>query len=63
MKSIDACHAVEQQATQTLAWVSGQNWLLDEALDHLTLGRAALLRARAGSFRIQHSAFRISPDR
>lgn len=47
-EGIDACHAVEQRAAQTLDW-----WLnhftnaslLDIALDHLTLGRAALLRS------------------
>lgn len=34
--------AVTERATQTLKWVSSQDWLLDIALDHLTLGRAAL---------------------
>ena len=32
----------QRRATQTLEWVTQQNWLLDIALDHLTLGRAAL---------------------
>ena len=39
------CRQVSERATQTLEWVSPQNWLLDIALDHLTLGRAALYRA------------------
>ena len=34
---------VTERATQTLAWVTQQDWLLDIALDHLSLGRAALL--------------------
>jgi hypothetical protein len=38
-------HAIEHRATQTLEWVTPQNWLLDIALDHLTLGRVSLLRA------------------
>lgn len=33
---------VQRRATQTLAWVTQAGWLLDIALDHLTLGRAAL---------------------
>ena len=40
-----ACAAIIERATQTLAWVAPQNWLFDIALDHLTLGRAALYRA------------------
>ncbi len=36
---------VTERATLTLEWVSSQNWLLDIALDHLTLGRAALYQA------------------
>jgi tetratricopeptide (TPR) repeat protein len=35
----------ERRATQTLAWVTPQNWLLDIALDHLSLTRARLYRA------------------
>lgn len=35
---------VEERASQTLAWVTSQNWLLDIALDHLALGRASLYR-------------------
>jgi tetratricopeptide (TPR) repeat protein len=36
------CLAVAQRSAQTLRWVTTQNWLLDIALDHLTLGRAKL---------------------
>jgi hypothetical protein len=43
--SADACRAVSERATQTLAWVTPQNWLLDIGLDHLTLARAALFAA------------------
>ena len=37
-----ACRAVSQRAAQSLEWAKSQDWLLDIALDHLTLGRAAL---------------------
>ncbi|TEU11308.1 MAG: TIR domain-containing protein [Anaerolineales bacterium] len=37
---------VLSRAGQTLKWVTPQNWLLDIALDHLSLGRAHLLQAR-----------------
>jgi tetratricopeptide (TPR) repeat protein len=37
-----ACREVLERARQTLEWVTPQNWLLDIALDHLTLGRAHL---------------------
>jgi tetratricopeptide (TPR) repeat protein len=40
-----ACRAVTERATQTLKWGTSQNWLLDIALDQLTLGRAALFAA------------------
>ena len=36
---------IEQRATQRLQWVTSTQWLLDIALDHLTLGRAALYGA------------------
>ncbi|MEK6289303.1 MAG: TIR and AAA domain-containing protein [Acidobacteriota bacterium] len=40
---IEACRAVSQRAAQTLKWVTkGKLGLLTIALDHLTLGRAAL---------------------
>jgi hypothetical protein len=40
-----ACQAVAQRAAQTLKWVTTQSCLLDIALDHLTLARAALYAA------------------
>jgi hypothetical protein len=51
-----SCRAVEQRAAQTLKWyvLNQQQWLLDIALDHLTLGRAALYRAL-----LEHSDFRL----
>lgn len=54
---MESCHAVSQRAAQTLKWVTTQNWLLDIALDHLTLGRAALYEAilKNSEFRIQNS--------
>ena len=36
------CQEVLERARQTLEWVTEQKWLLDIALDHLTLGRAHL---------------------
>jgi hypothetical protein len=36
---------IERRAAKTLDWVRAQGFLLDIALDHLTLGRAALYRA------------------
>lgn len=41
----EECRAVSRRAAQTLKWVTTQNWLLDIALDHLTLGRASLYEA------------------
>ncbi|NOT02527.1 MAG: adenylate/guanylate cyclase domain-containing protein [Phycisphaerales bacterium] len=41
----NACNDVTERATQTLAWVTPMNWLLDIGLDNLTLARAALYRA------------------
>jgi len=43
--AVAACEAVGERARQTLAWVTAQNWLLDIALDHLTLARATLYKA------------------
>ena len=42
----EACAEVTKRAAQTLAWVQNQNWLLDNALDHLTLARCALYADR-----------------
>ena len=36
----ERCEEVLERAQQTLKWVTPQNWVLDIALDHLTLGRA-----------------------
>ena len=36
------CADAEWRAKQTLLWVTPQNWLLDIALDHLTIARARL---------------------
>jgi hypothetical protein len=44
--SIDSCRTVSQRAAQTLKWITGKLGLLDEALDHLTLGRAALYEVK-----------------
>jgi len=40
-----SCQSASQRAAQTLKWVTTENWLLDIALDHLTLGRAAFYQA------------------
>ncbi len=42
----EKCHEVKDRAGQTLAWVTTQKWLLDIALDHLSLGRAHLAEAQ-----------------
>jgi hypothetical protein len=39
------CAEVERRATSTMRWVTTHNWLLDIALDHLTLARVAVVRA------------------
>jgi len=44
---------VQQRACQTIDWMEQQNWLLDIALDHLSLGRAYMQQAldeKRGSF-------------
>ncbi len=40
------CEAVAERARQTLEWVTPQDWLLEIALDHLTLARCALYADR-----------------
>ncbi len=44
-EGLDACYAVEQRCRKMFEWRVPSDPLLDIALDHLTLGRAALLRA------------------
>ena len=51
---LESCRAVEQRAAHTLKWAKQHMGLLDNALDHLTLGRAALYRAI-----LEHSDLRI----
>jgi tetratricopeptide (TPR) repeat protein len=41
----ESCLAVAERAAQTIKVAESNNWLLDIALDHLTLGRAALYAA------------------
>jgi len=41
---VATCNQVAERASETLVWVQPQEWLLDIALDHLTLGRSALYR-------------------
>jgi tetratricopeptide (TPR) repeat protein len=36
---------VRERAVQTLGWIEAEHWLLDIALEHLSLGRAHLLAA------------------
>jgi tetratricopeptide (TPR) repeat protein len=43
--ALQSRRAVRERAAQTLEWVKTQDWLLDIALDHLTLGRVALYEA------------------
>jgi len=41
--AIETCPDVQKRGTQTLEWSTTQGFLLDIALDHLSLGRALLL--------------------
>ena len=45
LRYAEACRTVTDRSAQTLRWVTGKLGLLDEALDQLTLGRAALYEA------------------
>jgi hypothetical protein len=45
---LDACADAEGRANFALPIAQGNNWLLDIALDHLTLARAALYRSLVG---------------
>jgi hypothetical protein len=42
---LESCRAVSERAAQTLKIGERNNWLIDFALDHLTLGHAALYAA------------------
>jgi tetratricopeptide (TPR) repeat protein len=44
-EGVTVCREVEQRAVQTLKIAENHHWLLNIALDHLTLGRAVLYRA------------------
>ncbi|MEM7218666.1 MAG: hypothetical protein AAF515_09895 [Pseudomonadota bacterium] len=41
----EICQHVTRRATQTLEWIEPQDWILDIALDHLTLARSSLYRS------------------
>ena len=43
--ALASCRAVSERAAQTIKIAESNKWLLDIALDHLTLGRAALYEA------------------
>jgi class 3 adenylate cyclase len=64
--SIESCRAVSRRAAQTIKVAQKNNWLLDIALDHLTVGRAALYEvvlAGAGlPFKTQDSELKTSID-
>jgi hypothetical protein len=51
--ALAACAEAERRASQTLEWVTTQNWLLDIALDHLSLAQARLYRAILSQSEIQ----------
>ncbi len=55
------CRAVSERAAQTLKWEEGMRGapILDFALHHLTLGRAALYEAILGKFDIRNSSLEI----
>lgn len=52
---VNACREVEQRVAQTIKIAEENRWLLDIALDHLTLGRAALYRAILEQLKTQSS--------
>jgi hypothetical protein len=59
----DSCRAVSQRAVQTLKWAELNNVaILDIALDHLTLGRAALYAAILESSRSDFGVSRSELD-
>ena len=54
LNALESCRAVEQRAKKMFEWHESTDSLLDVAIDHLTLGRAALYRAI-----LEHSDFRL----
>ena len=60
----EVCREVEKRAAQALKIAEGDRWLLDIALDHLTLGRAALYAAilENSAFHIPHSELEQAVD-
>jgi tetratricopeptide (TPR) repeat protein len=42
---VESCIAVSRRAGTTLKWMTKKNWILDMALDHLSLARAGLYSA------------------
>jgi tetratricopeptide (TPR) repeat protein len=56
------CRAVAERAAQTLKISESGGWLLDIALDHLTLGRAALYTAILESGSGQRETAQVSPS-
>jgi hypothetical protein len=60
-ETLDALQEVSARATQTLKWAEQNNVaLLDIALDHLTLSRAALYESLLSGSAISHSASPLS---
>ena len=45
INALQKCSEVEARAMQTLEWATPHDWILDIALDHLTLGRVRLYRS------------------
>jgi tetratricopeptide (TPR) repeat protein len=56
---VSTCRSVSRRAGQTLEWVTAQHWLLDIALDYLTMGRAALYQAILEKSEIRNSKTEI----
>jgi tetratricopeptide (TPR) repeat protein len=59
----ETCREVEQRAAQTIKIAEHNNWLLDIALDHLTLGRAALYHAILKQSAIDNRRLKIDQAR
>jgi tetratricopeptide (TPR) repeat protein len=58
---ISRCREIEERAAQSIQIAERNNWLLDIALDHLTLGRAALYRALLDKSHIPNPKSQIDP--